>query len=752
MSRVLLLLLALGATGSGVAAERIHIPIGIPNAVDQLKTFVEGDGSYSPGFGSFGVSFAVWDRKTGRLSRPTDAQADLSRGLPAGGVLIPHFTWRAGDVEVGEEICQVEMDYGEQGRGQAVASRVSLRNLGAAREQLRLFAQLQSIGPAGGAIRELEVCAQPQGSILVNGQSGIVASPQPDAAGVTDQADPVVWVERGAIPEQKTATSKEGNCSGVMAFDVSLKAGSVAVVRFLSPVHPGHRVQGHRWDGVSPWAQYDLNSPGNNAGQLQPDPGLQRLGRRSIDPLFRQSQRDWAQRVGKVVLRLPDPRWAESFRTILAHCAMNLNEGAPDVAVVNYNVYNRDGMYMANIFQKAGCFDWSEMAIDYFLGHPFNGRVQPEADNPGQILFLMGEHWKFTRDRSWLRRVYPATQKIASMIAYYRTTPGPHFVWDAGLEFGDALPATQRKELKPGACDGFNPNYTEAYDIAGLRAAALLSKAMGDAAAERRWQDLAGSCFSQFQLKFESNLPKGYGSYSVLWPCRLYPLSEGPAWTQFKDFGEQKPTDWRYFPLARAHQGLLAGNRLAGAATLATHLDHPQMRDWYALDEGGPSGVGGWHHVKSSWPITPLPWDTNTLGAIAMPHGWSIAEFELLLRDSLVFEEETRCVLLAGVPEPWFQHPDGIECRDLPTHFGSLAFRYRYSGGNATIRISGLRLAESVVIRTPPGLFQHARDGRGRPMEVKSDGSVLILLNGGKAECWLFSKCAPRGNTARRDL
>ncbi|MBN1422865.1 MAG: hypothetical protein JXP34_29075, partial [Planctomycetes bacterium] len=59
---------------------------------------------------------------------------------------------------------------------------------------------------------------------------------------------------------------------------------------------------------------------------------------------------------------------------------------------------------------------WAEAAIDYFLGHPFNGRVQPEADNPGQVLWAMGEHWRVTRDRAWLARVYPGARKIAAMI------------------------------------------------------------------------------------------------------------------------------------------------------------------------------------------------------------------------------------------------------------------------------------------------------------------------------------------------
>ena len=83
---------------------------------------------------------------------------------------------------------------------------------------------------------------------------------------------------------------------------------------------------------------------------------------------------------------------------------MAMNEGAPDVAVINYNVFNRDGVYVANILQKSGNKELAGQCIDYFLKHPFNGRVQPEADNPGQILWAIGEHWKITRDEEWLKR------------------------------------------------------------------------------------------------------------------------------------------------------------------------------------------------------------------------------------------------------------------------------------------------------------------------------------------------------------
>ena len=63
----------------------------------------------------------------------------------------------------------------------------------------------------------------------------------------------------------------------------------------------------------------------------------------------------------------------------------------PDVAVVNYNVFNRDGVYVANIFQKSGNIDLAVEAIEYFTQYPFNGRSYPEADNPVQILWAMAQ-------------------------------------------------------------------------------------------------------------------------------------------------------------------------------------------------------------------------------------------------------------------------------------------------------------------------------------------------------------------------
>ena len=693
-----------------------HIPIGVANTLDSLKTFVEAEGNFSPGFGSYGIYFWVWDDAAKKLTAPTMDGVPCAHGLAAGGALIPWSQWRAGDLEVRTEVCAVPRTE-TTNTFCVVAARAQLTHRGTAAGKFSLYVALRPLGPAGWAVNSIGFSLVDD-TLAANGFPAIVAGERAQAVGALTNDTIGEWARRGELPPEKYASGTNGQCSGAMRFDVTLAPGQSKTFGFTCSVLPNRRAAGHRWDGVSAWAQLDLNAPNpTNGGAMQFYPGLSYYRRLKADMVFAQAAEYWKDVSGRVSLRLPDARWGESFAAIMGHAALCLNEGAPDVAVVNYNVFNRDGMYLANIFQKAGRFDLAETAVDYFLGHPFNGRVQPEADNPGQILWIMGEHWKFTRDRKWLERVYPAARKIAAMIRYYRTTPGPHWVADTSLEFGDALPAAQRKELKPGACDGHNPAYTEAYDIAGLHGAVVLAEALGrddDAAA---WKQLAASLGEIYERQFGADLAKGYGSYSVLWPCRLYPFGEGKAFDQFKNTGAQKPAGWRYFPLARAHQGLLAGQRAAAFETLNLHLAHPQMQGWYAFDEGGDSGVGGWNHVLTTW--------RQGQASDAMPHAWAIAEFQLLLRDALAFEDGERLVLFGGVPPEWFTRPEGMKVEKLPTHFGMASLDYAVSGAGATLTLAGAAPAKGFVLRLPPTLAASA-SGNGRALPRAANGDFAL--------------------------
>ena len=701
---------------------KIHIPIGIANTVDALKTFVEAEGPFSPGVATWGVYFWVFDPAEKKLAAPTMDAATCQRGLTPQGYLIPWTAWEAAGLNVKTEVCEVRLA-SPQGETFVVAARVHLANPGAAERKVSLYAALRPLGPAGGPVRKLAVSDEGD-ALLADGRVALVAPEKPAAAGVaaTDTVGDAAM--KGEVPADKAAASEAGDCSGALRFDLAIPAGQTRTLGFVCPVLAGRRAVGHQWDGKSEWAQFDLAKPDPpEGGALQPDPGLAYYRGLKADALFDEAAAYWKDLVGRIQVKAPDPRWSEALAAILGHAAMAMNEGAPDVAVVNYNVFNRDGVYTANMLQKAGRFDLAAAAIDYFCAHPFNGRVFPEADNPGQVLWIMGEHWMLSGDKEWLRRAYSSVQKLARMIEYYRTRPGPHWVAMDSLKFGDAAAKEQRKELKAGQCDGTHPEYTEAFDIAGLWRASVMARAAGNEDDAGDFSALADELFAVYESRFGSRLPKDYGSYCVLWPCRLYPLGEGKAYEQFKGIGPQDPGGWRYFPLATAHQGLLAGNRQAAHVTIARHLDHEQMRGWYAFDEGGDSGSGGWGYVRTTWKPS-----------VAMPHGWAIAELWHLVRDSLLFEDGDRLVLLAGVPPEWLAGKDTVAVEGMPTYFGPCSFTYGPAEGGAALVLSDKAApAEGFVLRLPKSLGAKVKVD-GKPLAPTPGGDFILPLGAKRAE------------------
>ncbi len=702
---------------------KVHIPIGIPNTVDTLKTFVEAEGCFSPGVGSFGVYFWIFDRGSGKLVAPGLDGVAASRGLAETGLLIPWIRWKAGGIEALVEICQTQLDARDKD-AHVAAARIRIANRGPREARLYLYAALRPLGPAGFPVHRLE--AGPGGyALLAGGRTALVAESRPESIGASSEDNIAELALTGRMPPGRRAESASGDCSGALRFQLRLAPSAEAGFAFVCPVLAGRRAVGHKWVDLKQNAMVDaaeLNPA--EGGILQPDLGVTRYRALGAGRLFRQAAEYWGKFAGAMALALPDPRWKESMTAIIGHAALSMNEGAPDVAVVNYNVFNRDGVYVANIMQKAGLFDLAAKALDYFLEHPFNGRAYPEADNPGQVLWSLGQQWLFARDSRWLRRIYPAAAKLAAMVAYYRTAPGPHWVNMASLRFGDELSAGERQELRPGRCDGYHPEYTEAFDIAGLRAAADLADAAGNAGDASRWNALAANLLEAYDRRFGAQLSRNYGSYAVLWPCRLYPLSEGKGFEQFRGIGMQKPGGWRYFPLATAHQGLLAGNREAGYATLAAHLDHEQMRGWYAFDEGGGSGSGGWHRLRTNWTRSVAKPGENL--SVAMPHGWAIAEFWLLMRDCLVYEDGRRLVLTAGVPPEWFRSPEGMQAAGLPTTFGACGFRYALAPGGAVLELSGTAAPpEGYALMLPPSLRASVVAG-GRRIEASRDGAFVL--------------------------
>ena len=365
-----------------------HILIGEVNALDALKTVVEPEGIFSPGFGSYGVYCWGFDPVSRRFYAPTIANVPHTRGLGPGGALTPWTEWQAGGCSVRTELCAVAYP-SPAGPVPIAAQRIRVRNTWSTTCSLALYLAIRPLGPAGWPIRTLEVSSAGD-ALLADGHPALIAAPTPSRAGVYDGDTIGGLAYFGRMPEERSVVSKDSACSGAVCYDLTLAPDEERTITLICPVQPGRRVAAHAWDWSLPFREDAASPHPEIGGVLVPDLGLAYYRGLSVETIFEQAASSWHALSGNARFSLPDARWSESLPAIANHVAMTMNADAPDVAVINYNTYTRDAVYMIDALLKVGAMSLSQRAIDYLLACPFNGRAYPEADNPGEVLWIMG--------------------------------------------------------------------------------------------------------------------------------------------------------------------------------------------------------------------------------------------------------------------------------------------------------------------------------------------------------------------------
>lgn len=714
----------------------IHIPIGIPNTVDTLKTFVEAEGSFSPGCGSYGVYYWIFDLAENKLIAPTMKLAPCTWGLHPSGFLIPWSEWQAYDLTVLTRVCEV-VRKSPEGDVFIVGSDVELKNTGQADRDVLLYVALRPLGPAGFAINEISV-SDKSDALMVDGRPAIVCNEKPQTVAVSPDDNIGLLAFMGKMPNGRLARSESGDCSGAVRYHIHLPAGGKKKLGFVCPVLPGRRAVGHRWDGSTQSPQLDLNSPNPElGGLLQPDPGLAYFREINSVVLFDEAVKYWNNLLAaRPLISLPDRRWSEALTAMVSHVLLLMNEDVLDAAPVMMTVWNNDVPYMTSALDNFGLFDFSELALNHYVRHPFSGGWGMYfADNPGMGLWAMGRHWLFSRDREWLKRIFPSIVKLVAIVQYLETTPGPHYVKANSLEFGDALPPDEPDEgfmersqvLVPGTFDGVGAHleYTQARDIGGLRAAVTMARALGKEGDAQNWKKLADSLMETYDKKFGENLAKDYGIWAVLWPSALYPFSEGKAYEQFRNFGAQVPDVWRYFDMGMAHHGLFTGNRAAGHGTIDNFLNYEKpLRGWYAMDE---SGLPLSAMMKAGWnPTSWAHYRTVCDYAYELPHGMAVSDLFLLIRDSLTFEEDGKLVVLGGVPESWFTAEEGITITGMYTWFGRFSLTYTLVKGGAVLNLAGPAAPPQGFILRLPLNIQAQVEADGKDLIRNPNGDIVL--------------------------
>lgn len=351
-------------------------------------------------------------------------------------------------------------------------------------------------------------------------------------------------------------------------------------------------------------------------------------------------------------------------------------------------------------------------------------RNDREWDSNGQALWALGRY----------DRIAGSSAAFGSRMYSPYVLGGARWIRDNRSEFGLLHSGWSAEHLG----ENNKPHYWDDFwAVAGLYEAGRLAGRLGTPERDELWHiydDVRGATRDSVLWAlgeqrrhghWETFIPTGpadvgrldstiIGAVAYFHPCRLYMGQKLGAevdvgarhtletiWSHFVEGGFRHDAAWHaygpYLTLQLAHAFLLIGDieRMdqclgwaVGNAAFSTvsRRDGDPTYPWQTV-------LGAWNE-QHAYPIaddfSPPPHDWWYMGDI--PHGWAAAEFNLLLRDMLLFEADEdgdrHIYIAAGVLPRWMGDGEEVLLSDAPTCFGApLGYRLTHHRHDRLVEI-----------------------------------------------------------------
>ncbi|MDQ2869920.1 MAG: discoidin domain-containing protein [Acidobacteriota bacterium] len=692
---------------------------------DTESALISEDGSVEPAAGSFSVEPFV---ATG-AALSSWADAETRHSLADGDLPIPRITRMAAGLTLDVTAAAI----GKPGSA-TLQVRYRLRNGGTSRRRAKLYLAVrpfqvnppsQFLNRAGGVapIASLEWNGR---SVIVDGVPRIFPSSAPDAFGAAtfEEGSVTEVLATGRIPPSRRVEDPARWASGALAFNFDLAAGARGEVSIELPLHPGPRVP---------------------APPLRSRAAAERLA----GIRFAQSARAWRADLDRVVFTGP-PAAQELLRTLRTNLAEILIERDGPALRPGTRSYARswirDGAMMAAALLRMGHPEAVRSYADWFVRYQSDeGRVPccvdrrgadavVENDSHGELIYLIADDWRFTKDAAWLERVFPHVEKAVAWIDRERgRRRTSEYRSGARQIFFGLLPESISHEgysAKP-----VHSYWDDFWALKGLKDAVDLAQALGRHEEATRWAKIRDEFSSDLHASIrrvqetrgidfvagsadladfdatsttialdpaaeQDHLPPAAlrGTFERYW-SEFVKRRDGNAWEDYtpyeiRNVGAFVRLGWR----DRAHE------------LLPFFLAHRRPAGW----NGWSEGVGREERK------------VRFIGD--MPHAWVGSDFIRSTLDLFAWERESdgALVLAAGIPAVWIEGA-GISVRGLRTTRGALDYSLATEKDGWRLRVGGgLTLpAGGFALRPPLSPGRHTARVNGRRVEF--EGGELVV-------------------------
>lgn len=483
------------------------------------------------------------------------------------------------------------------------------------------------------------------------------------------------------------------------------------------------------------------------------------LARQSFDARLAEARAFWRGRLQSAAqIRVPEPRLEQMLRAGLLHLDLvNYGREPAGPLLPAIGVYTAIGSESAPIIQFMDSLGWSTTAaraLDFFLAKQhddgfmqnFNGYML----ETGAVLWTLGEHYRYTRDDAWLRRVHPNITKACDYLRAWRQRnlqPG-----QAGEGYGMLDGKTADPE------DPYRSFMLNGYAYLGLARAAEMLAALAPEEAARCAAD-ADALKADIRRALASALerspvvPLGDGSWARAappWTGYRGPVSlhaDGGSWFTH---GAMVSRDSLLGPLYLVFQEVVAPNEPIATELLETHAEL-MTRDNVAFSQPYYSRHP-WVHLQRGEPKLFLAAWYGTVAALADRETYTFNEhffpvsahktheeawFLMDTRWMLYLEAGETLRLFAGAPRAWFAPGATISVQGAASYFGPLSFASVVAADGRSVRVTveatSTRAPRTLEIRVPHPTGQRARSVTGGAYAPATE-TVRLERFSGRAE------------------
>ncbi len=641
-----------------------HVILGVPGSLDAFKTPVEPGNSFSPGPGTYGIS--TWIFTDGKLHAPEEKCIDeLEWTFEEGHLPVLHSKWQAGDVMVSSCLFA---------DGNLAASdlkdylTVALENSGEMARELTFYLTIRSFGASGGPIRQL---ACRNGVVFINDAPLIFSSTLPTDFGAVSYAesgrDISCFLRTGVLPDLQEVHDDSTWASGAIEYKITLEPGARIEYDFIFHLHAGH------------WMLNWIKPPERPF---------------HIREIREEFISRWKHQL-TIKLDLPDRRFMDAFYCQLVHLYMFTVHNSPRIAPISYPIWwLRDGAYVVNALNKGGFHDFCEQACVETAPRDTFGGFGSEGDAPGEVIWILSEHYLLTKDKEFLKKMFPHIQRKAELLIRMRNTVQPvkilseFCIPQIMLEpIVDMLCAPSQDGLIIGRMDNHMPIiWVNSFAYLGLVRTAMCARELGldDSVFENEADELKKALIAKSREIFGQN---DRDVNCAFWPTGWASPDDDHIMGKFDEFWEtvrcpggihQPEPMWTYFEAGQAHNNILIGMRDRAWMSIEMFLSEHTSPGLYTYHEGkdDENSAQLWQRTRG--------WDDIHY---VTPHGWTAAELFLLLRDCLVREDAEGLVIGSGIPESWLDKDFSVE--GIPTYHGKVSFWFRSNEKELLVRTDG---------------------------------------------------------------